>query len=222
MDVQLLTECKLFIGIHSEAIEKLLEKKRYRLKTYKNENIIALAGDTVDELQIILTGSVRGEMTDFSGKTIKIEDRQAPDSIATAFIFGANNKYPVNVISNSDTQILVIPKETLMIMFRENGQFLSNFLNAVSSRAQFLSNKIRFLSFKTIKGKFAQYLLHNGGDEKDDIELKPTITELAELFGVTRPSLSRAISEMETEETIQIMKKNIRILNRNKLNAFFD
>jgi CRP/FNR family transcriptional regulator, dissimilatory nitrate respiration regulator len=222
MDYYLLTGCRLFKGLDAESIDHLLANKHYQIKKYRKGSIIAFSGEVADRLCIILKGSVRGEMTDFSGKTIKIEDRQAPEPIATAFIFGKNNKFPVNVISSSDTEILMIPKETLTGMLQENLQFLNNFLNAVSGRAQFLSHKIRFLSFKTIKGKFAQFLLQNGANEKDVISIPKTITELAELFGVTRPSLSRAISEMEQGKAIRMEKKNIHILDRDKLNAFLD
>ena len=222
MDFEILSGCHLFQNIEMSTLRELFKNKHYQVKKYSKESVVTFAGDHVDKLHIILEGSVRGEMTDFSGKTIKIEDRYAPDSIAAAFVFGSNNTFPVNVISNSGTELLVIPKDTLVKMLQENTQFLNNFLGAVSSRAQFLSNKIRFLSFKTIKGKFTRYLLQNGGKEKDEIEIKKTITEMAGLFGVTRPSLSRAISEMEKANAIKFEKGKVLILDRIKLNSFLD
>ena len=44
-------------------------------------------------------------------------------------------------------------------MLQKSEKVLVNFVDIVSSRGQFLSNKIKFLSFTTIKGKLAQYLL---------------------------------------------------------------
>jgi len=41
--------------------------------------------------------------------------------------------------------------------------------------------------------------------------------EIAELFGVTRPSLSRAIRELDQDELIEAKGKNIKILNHEKL-----
>ena len=93
---------------------------------------------------------------DFSGKTIKVEDIEAPYPIAPAFLFGKNNKFPVNITANNDVELLLLPKDTVINILQTNVIFLNNFLNSISSRAQFLENKIKFLSFKTIffRGKY--------------------------------------------------------------------
>ncbi len=43
--------------------------------------------------------------------------------------------------------------------------------------------------------------------------------EIADFFGVARPSVARALGEMEQEGLIAAKGKNIRILNRKKLSA---
>ena len=55
-----------------------------------------MAGDPVANLLIVLSGSVRGEMIDYSGKTVKIEDIEAPKPLAAAFLFGKENRFPGN------------------------------------------------------------------------------------------------------------------------------
>jgi|GEM_PF-6090797 len=40
-----------------------------------------------------------------------------------------------------------------------NEKIQLNYLSHVSTKAQFLTRKLKFLSFKTIKGKIAHYLL---------------------------------------------------------------
>ena len=102
-------------------------------------------------------------------------------------------------------------------LLQSNVRILNNFLNAISNRSQFLSNKIKFLFFTTIKSKFAQYVLELTKDDYYIVELKQTQQQLAELFGVTRPSFARIIGEMQTEGLIKIEKKQVIILNRNAL-----
>ena len=154
MNYQLLTQCPIFKGIDIKEAEQLLHKIHFQIKSYAKDEIVAVAGEPVRNLQIIVSGSVRGEMIDFSGKTIKIEDIEAPKPLATAFLFGRENNYPVTVTVNRDARILVMPVEEFLKLLQMNARILKNYLDSISSRAQFLSQKLHFLSFKTIKLNF--------------------------------------------------------------------
>ncbi len=59
---------------------------------------------------IVISGIVKGEMVDETGKVIKIEDIPAPGALATAFLFGNRNRFPVNVVALSDGELLIIEK----------------------------------------------------------------------------------------------------------------
>ena len=212
-----LTKTIIFNGLDAESVESLLKGKIFRINKFNKDEYVAYNDDICNNLLILVEGSVRGDMTDFSGKTIKIEDIKAPGPIASAFIFGRHNRYPVDVIANEHTVVLTLPKESLIKIFKEDDRVLKNFLNVISNRAQFLSNKIKFLSFKTIKGKIAHYILELSGENKQHVVLPKTLTELAEFFGVTRPSLSRALLEMQRDGLISADRKNIIIRDRKKL-----
>ncbi|MFH0755888.1 MAG: Crp/Fnr family transcriptional regulator, partial [Bacteroidota bacterium] len=128
------------------------------------------------------------------------------------------NRYPVNITANESATILSIPRDDFLKMMQHSQKVLENFLNAVSSRGQFLSNKIRFLSFSTIRGKLAQYLLDQSGKQgKDRILLPHSQSQLSELFGVARPSIGRAISAMNREGLIENDGRHVRIIDRRKL-----
>ena len=96
-------------------------------------------------------------------------------------------------------------------------RILINFLDMISNRSQFLSEKIKFLSFKTIKGKLAQFILQRAGEDKSDIVLEMTQNDLADFFGVARPSVARALGEMEDAGLIEARGKNIKILDKQGL-----
>jgi CRP-like cAMP-binding protein len=218
MNFQLLTLCPLFKGITEKEAEFLFKKIHFQVKNYSKDEIVVAAGETVNNLLIVISGSVRGEMIDYSGKIIKIEDIEAPKPLATAFLFGQQNKYPVTVTANNDAGILTIPVTEFLKLLQLNTQILKNYLNSISSRAQFLSNKLNFLSFKTIKGKVAHYLLQQAGEKFHSVELKNTQQQLADLFGVTRPSLARVFGEMQKEGLINIQSKTVSLLDKKALN----
>ena len=214
---EILSQTPIFSGIDQDDLEKLFDNKLFRIKKFKKDELAAFAGDKCDFLMFVTEGSVRGEMVDYNGKVIKIEDITAPRPIAPAFVFGKQNTFPVNIIANETTTLFVIPRETLIKLLQDNATVLKNFLDVISDRTQFLSNKIRFLSFRTIKGKIASYLLKMAGKNTSQICLPVSQTQLADFFGVARPSLARAFAELERDGILSVNKKEITIRDRDRL-----
>jgi len=201
----------------TKEVESIFAVIPYRTKKYQSGSIIAQSGEVVNYLMLVITGVVKGEMVDFSGKLIKIEDIPAPGALAPAFVFGNRNKYPVNIITVSDSEILVIEKGEFLRLLMKNDKVLINFLDMISNRSQFLSEKIKFLNFKTIKSKLAQYILKLAGDGLFCVKMDKTQNDLADYFGVARPSVARAIGDMEESMLIKAEGKTIRILDREGL-----
>ena len=207
------------MGIPEEECKTLLAKIHYQVRKYDKDEVVVHAADEVKNLLIVLSGSVRGEMIDYSGKTIKIEDIEAPRPLAAAFLFGKDNRFPVTVSANKKAELLSVPVTEFLKLLQFNTRLLKNYLNSISTRAQFLSQKLQFLSFKTIKVKVAHFLLQKADDKYHSFELRSTQQQLADMFGVTRPALARVLSEMQNEELIKIEKKTVTILNKKGLNA---
>ena len=218
INYKLLAQCPVFNGFPENESKKLLSSIHYQVKSFNKGDIVAIAGEPTGNLFIVLSGSVRGEMIDYSVKTIKIEDIEAPRPLATAFLFGKENRFPVTVTANNDVKILAIPVSEFLRLLQRNTQILVNYLNSISSRSQFLSQKLHFLNFKTIREKVAHFLLQQAGEKLHSFELKATQQQISELFGVTRPSLARVLSEMQREKLFIIEKKTVTLLNKQKLN----
>jgi CRP-like cAMP-binding protein len=214
MDYSVLSDAPLFKGLTPASIESLLSEIPNRIKKFKSGTMISQSGDPVNSINVIISGVVKGEMVDYAGRVIKIEDIPAPGAVASAFVFGNRNRFPVNVV-----EILSIEKPEFLKLLKENDLILVNFLNMISNRSQFLSEKIKFLNFKTIRSKLAHYIIQRAYDDKTTITMDMTQNDLADFFGVARPSVSRALGELEEEGFIEVSGKNIRIINRQGLSA---
>ncbi len=215
-----LTGCPLFRGLNREEIAAILTGSSVRIRTFRKGSVIAQAGEKVHFLHLVIGGSVKAEMVDYAGKVIKIEDIFPPRPLAPAFLFGSQNSYPVNLTAAEDVQILSIPREAFLGMMQASQKVLLNFINNVSSRGQFLSSKIKFLSFSTIKGKLAQYLLDISAMYGAGHFLLPhSQSQLSELFGVARPSVGRAMGELNREGIIRTEGKEVRILDSARLSG---
>ncbi|HOW09350.1 MAG TPA: Crp/Fnr family transcriptional regulator [Bacteroidales bacterium] len=217
MELNLLVNAPVFRGMEPDEISSAISSVPYRIRKYGAGTLIAHSGELVRSFILVLEGLVKGEMTDFAGRVIKIEDIPAPGALASAFIFGSKNTFPVNVVAITDTRLLIIEKSDFLRFLKSNDKILGNFLDMISSRSQFLSEKIKFLNFKTIRGKLAQYILEAASQGKDEINLNLTQSELAEYFGVARPSIARVMSELEEEGIVITKGRNLKITDRKRL-----
>jgi CRP-like cAMP-binding protein len=104
-----------------------------------------------------------------------------------------------------------------MRLMMTNPEFMTSFMTHNANRTQFLTNRLQLLSIKTIKGKLAHFLLESSPGEGKPFEINRNQTELADFFGVARPSLARSISEMVHDGIISINKKEYTILNNKGL-----
>lgn len=215
----ILQACPLFLGLSKEALSSLLISSSFRIRSFGKGELVAVAGDEIGFMHILVDGHVKGEMVDFAGKVIKIEDIEPPRPLAPAFLFGKQNRYPVNITAGVEVEILSIPRDEFLRMMQSSETVLRNFVNIVSNRGQFLSNKIRFLSFTTIKGKLAQYLLDLSKKGAGPYQFAHSQAQLSELFGVARPSVGRAIGEMNQEGIIRTDGKLVEILDQDRLAA---
>jgi CRP-like cAMP-binding protein len=214
---EILSQSIIFRGLKGEEIKAELEKVHYQVKEYGEGSLVASRDEEVTSLIILVKGSVKGEMLDFTGKVIKIEDIEAPRPLAPAFLFGSHNKYPVDIITREKAMVLVLPRSSVLRLLQGNDTILVNYLDAIATQAQFLSNRLYFLSFKTLREKLVQYIFQELKPGTDHLFLTRTQQELAEFFAVARPSVARALAELERNGWLEVKGKSIRIINRQQL-----
>ena len=204
--IEILKETVVFNGIDEESTKNILEKIKYEIKKYSPDESIAFRGDEVKGLYVILKGTLTTEMLTEEGNVIKIEELVPSDVIASAFIFGKKNSFPVDLIAKNEAEILFIErKEFLKILFSQE-KILENFLNEISNKAQLLTTKIwNSFNNKTIKKKFCDYVKKN---QKNNLFSIQNLGALAEFFGVERPSLSRVLSDLVKDEKLERIGRN--------------
>ena len=215
--IETASKCPVLRGVSTDELLELFGELQFQIKTYRKDEMLASQGYEVNRLMILLEGSARGEMTDATGQVIKIEDVEAPKPLAGAFLFARENRFPVDVFANEPVKALIIYRDEFLRLLRMNETIQMNYLALVSSKAEFLSRKIRFLSFKTIRGKIAHYVMDLRPDGQGQLTIPVSQQELADLFGVARPSVARAFGELQRSGIIRLRNRKIEILNQSAL-----
>lgn len=214
MNINKLFSSPVLKNIPENQREEFLKGFQYNIKRYQKDDFIVYQNDIVDALYIVLEGSAKAEMILESGTVMNIETIEAPNPLAPAFLFAENNRFPVDVIALEDCEVIIITKKSILNQLAVNEFFLQNFMAFTSNKTNFLSERIKLMSIKTIKGKLAQYILDR--TQNMEFTLDKNQTQLAEYFGVARPSLARSLSEMIEDGIIELNKKQGKILDRKK------
>lgn len=209
-----LENVEIFKGMTQKEIQELLKKIVIKTISYEKGDIVFFREEELDGVYIVKEGNLSAEMLKETGGVQKIENLSNGEIIASAFIFGKNNKVPVDLIATKKSELLFIDKKNLLKGFKENEKFLLNYLDDISNKSQFLSNKIwKNFNVRTIKQKIWEYIIEH--ENEGEIEIK-SIKELAEIFVVSRPSLSRVLSDFVNENILQRIEKNkFKIMEKN-------
>ena len=213
-----LKEVEIFKEIPEEEFKKLLMGLKYKIKKIAKNEVVAFRGDEIGDLIVVATGEVYTEMQKLNGDSIVVDRLSEGRVLAGAFIFGKDNRFPVDVISAINSELIYIPKDEIIRMFQLNEKLLENYLGVISNKTQFLSKKIWFsFANKSINNKLIAYILNNMNRE-NCVVLQNSIKEIAQMFGVARPSLSRVLKEFIDEGILIRLEKNVlKMLSKEKL-----
>jgi len=207
-----LTKVSLFKGLNPDKIAKCLTEADFKIKEYKKNEIVFFRGDILKKIIIIVKGTARGEMQKFNGDTIVINQMKAGEVLASAFLFGKNNIFPVDLIALENSEFLFLDKEKYLDLIQSDKRLLLNFIREISNKSQYLSKRIWFnFTHKTIEEKVLSYIKENAQDDK--IKFLPSISALAKKFEVTRPALSREISSLCKRKILKKIENNVYIIN---------
>lgn len=212
-----ITNCNLFSSLTESEATNILRDVSAKEAYFDKGDILAHQGEACNRLIILIEGSVMAEMTDPSGKVVKVEDIYAPNPLAILFLFGKNNKFPVQATAREKVKAVIIPKQSVLKMLSMNEHLLKNYLDISANYASMLSMKLHFMSFRTIRQKLAMYMLELQSDNNRIVRLDRSQTALAEYFGVSRPSLARELRNMHNEGLIIFSRNEIEIKDHNKL-----
>ncbi len=190
----LLFFCTMCRDKSADELEKLKCTIPHTTKTFKRGEHIAYQGDRVLHLIMLVRGKIKTEIVSNSGVTLPIEELTAPYPLAAAFLFADDNRFPVDVTALEDCEVIFISKESVEKQMAKCPGFLRGFMAFNANRMQYISERLKLFAQKGIKAKVVYYILSK--EQGGKFDLGKSVTALADYFGVERPSLSRAISEM--------------------------
>lgn len=212
--IPLLKNIDLFKGVSFKAINNLFTKDSYEITNYKKNFIIYLQNERCTSFDIILKGTILVQGIDSKGNVLTITEFIANEVLGGNLLFSHKNFFPMTVIAKTDAIVLHLKKDLILKLCQRDIVFLNNFLESLSDKTLILTDKINAISMKTIRQCITDFLIFESYSQNSiKIKLELTKKELAEKFGIQRPSLSRELNKMRRDGLIEYDANSITIID---------
>lgn len=206
-----LSSMPLFSGFAEKELAGVLGN-RLLIRSFRKNEIIHLQNERAKSMDIILEGGVTVQSIDENGNILSIVNLNEGDMLGCNLIFSNDNEYRMTIIAIENTKIFSMSREQVLKFCQTNEEFLIKFLEILSDKALVLTTKIRSLARKTIREKIMDFLIFESGrQDSKTIKLSISKKELAEKFGVERPSLQRELRKMKDDGLIDYDSKIIEL-----------
>lgn len=187
----------------------------FLIQSYNKNEIIHLEGEACTQIEIITQGEIVIERIGLSGDLMTVNHFHKGSIIGANLIFSSSECYPMTITAKKPTEVIIIQKDVLFELCNSYPTFLIQFIKVISDLSVLIVTKMKNRISRTIRQSIITYLNKQYQLQGTTIiNLTMSKKSLAEMFGVSRTSLSRELQKMAAEELIKFDAKSIQILDK--------
>lgn len=218
MDYNFLTKTMLFRGTSENEAKAMLSCLGASEKKYKKGEMIYYAGDTVENMGLVLAGSVSIVIDDMWGNSTLLGQVEPGQLFAETYACIPGEALMVNVSAGEDSSILFLNAAKLMATCSNaciyHNKLIQNLLQISAMKNLALSRRSVHTSSKSIRGRLISYLSEQGrrsGSSQFTIPFNRQ--QLADYLSVDRSAMSNELSKMQKDGIISFEKNHFRLKN---------
>lgn len=216
LSLQNISGLPLFYGMSIEEIGEVLSKVNVIVKKFRKYDSIVLAGDYVENVCILVSGTVQMIKEDIWGDKSIISNIHAGAVFAENFFGRSYDHSIVSFFASSDSEILMLPFGKFLEnpgSSQANQKLICNFVSIMADNNIKLIEKTEILSKKTLRGKILAYLEQEVKRTKENRVTVPlNRTDLANYLDADRSALTRELTRMAKEGLITFERNTFEIL----------
>jgi CRP-like cAMP-binding protein len=214
-----LESCPLFAEIGGDGLVKLMKCLSASSGRFEKNSFIFLAGESVPSAGIVLSGAVHVIMEDFWGNRAIMARLEPGELFGEAFQCAGLQKLPVSAQATETSEILSIDLPKALSPCSEQChfhlKFIRNMIRALAEKNILLTQKIGYVTRRTIREKLMSYLSFQasqtkaaGRENQDKIAFKIPFSrqELADYLSADRSALSAELGRMRDEGILSFEK----------------
>lgn len=205
----------LFAGIAENEFKALLGCVQGRLQAYSKHEILLLAGDRVEHIGLVLSGTVQILRVDQDGKQTLLTELHEGELFGEVFACAAVAHSPVTVSAAVASEVLLLNYRKVITSCPSSCAFhqrlIENMLTLLAQKTLMLNQKLELLSKRTTRARLLTFFEQYGGGRKQ-FTLPYNREELAASLCVERSALSAELSKMQRDGLIRSHRREIELL----------
>lgn len=203
-----------------------LERERIaqgcQLRRLARGDMVFRAGEACEAFHVVVLGQIKLYVASPSGQEKIIELVGPGHCFAEAMMF-LEKPYIVNAQSLADTLLIRVSKQAVFGEIEQDPRFSMHMLAGISRRLHGLVRDVEGYALRSGMQRLIGYLLRDGDDEHVankgvvTVSLPVSKAAIASRLSLTPEYFSRVLHELEGEGLIEIDKREIRILDVQRL-----
>lgn len=209
----------LFQGLEREEISEVLQNFHALIKHFSKADYIYLAGDCVENLCVVLEGTVQMIKEDIWGEKAIIANLGAGSVFAENFLGKLGDRSVVSYFVASDSEILMLPLGRALFdantISKASQRLMCNIVSILADNNTRLIEKTEILCKKTLRSKILAYLEQEARNNASrEFTIPFNRTDLANYLDADRSALTRELARMKEEGIIDYNKNTFTILQK--------
>ena len=211
-------QCPLFANIDENQFKSLSVCLAATVRGYHKDECIFWAGNKINSVGVVLAGGVHVLQEDFWGRRMILTHIGPGGLFGAAFSCAQHGILPFTVTASEPSEILLLNLQKIMTTCESScvfhTQLIMNLVQILSQKYISLTQKVNYLSQKSIRNKLLSFLSEQAVQTGSNIIKIPfSRQELADYLYVDRSALSRELSAMQSEGLLRYSKRKFELLN---------
>lgn len=201
----------IFSELTEEEVTTYFSGDRSEIKAFPPKKIAYSSSTDRVRIGIFLSGKARVE----TEAQALVKSLRVGELFGIANLYAEDEPFPTSIVTTAEAKILFLDGDAVKRLIEEVPSVRRAYLTFQSGRIVYLNRKIATLTAGSAERRLAVFLLDY---EQDGIFLPPCpMNRLAELLGIGRASLYRAIDALCAEGLIEKQGKTIYLRNKDAL-----
>lgn len=212
---QILSGSALFRGLTTEEIAEVLAVVQGRTKRAEKGTFVICHGEIQPWMGIVLHGAMHIIQEDVWGNRHILTDIRPGDLFGETFAAMEARPSTVDALAAKETEYVQIYMEN-MVKGTEHSEpcrrVLRNFFHILAQKNLLLTEKLQYLSQRSIRHKLIAYLAQEGRkQQRAVIQIPYNRQQLADYLSVDRSALSATLSAMQKEGILDFYKNEFKL-----------
>ena len=208
-----LGDISLLSAVSEDQIQALVNHHEISVKRYGRNETVYNRGTECGGMDIVLSGGLVAYALSSNGSESVVFDFCKDSIIGANLLFGNVNRYPLNIYCIQSCELLHLTKAAVSELLHDYS-FMMGLIKSISQNSQGMNQRIAMHTRKSLRENLLDYF-ETLSIEQDSKTLRLPLSkkQMADYFGVQRPSLFRELKKLKDEGIITIHNKEITIVS---------